>query len=90
MSPKEGVALNIRLKEWHEMRNRLLCAEANCLEASERKERRGAHKMEDITFKSDKFTNNQIISIHNGHLVSRWKAVQKLDFDHKEKSLAVV
>jgi len=46
--------------------------------------------MEDIPFKSDKFTKNQIISIHNGHLASSWKEVQKLDFDLKEKSLAVV
>ena len=46
--------------------------------------------MEDIPFKSDKFTKNQIISGYNSHLVSSWKAVQKLDFDLKEKSLAVV
>ena len=46
--------------------------------------------MEDIPFKSDEFTKNQIIASHNGHLVSSWKAVQKLDFDLKEKSLAVV
>ena len=46
--------------------------------------------MEDIPFKSDKFTKNQIISSHDGHLVSNWKTVQKLDFDLKEKSLAVV
>ena len=46
--------------------------------------------MEDIPFKSDEFTKNQIISNFNGHLVSSWKAVQKLDFELKEKSLAVV
>ena len=88
--PKQGMAFNTSLMDWLDLRNSLLCAEAICLAASERKESRGAHQMEDIPFKSDKFTKNQIISSHNGHLISSWKAVQKLDFDLKEKSLAVV
>ena len=44
----------------------------------------------DIRLFTDEFTKNQIIASHNGHLVSSWKAVQKLDFDLKEKLLAVV
>ncbi|MAB03380.1 MAG: succinate dehydrogenase, partial [Candidatus Puniceispirillum sp.] len=88
--PKQGMAFNTSLMDWLDLRNSLLCAEAICLAASERKESRGAHQMDDIPFKSDKFTKNQIISSHDGHLVSNWKAVQKLDFDLKEKSLAVV
>ena len=47
-------------------------------------------KDEKIFIISDEFTKNQIIASHNGNLVSSWKAVQKLDFDLKEKSLAVV
>jgi succinate dehydrogenase/fumarate reductase flavoprotein subunit len=76
--------------DWLDLRNSLLCAEAICLAASERKESRGAHQMEDIPSKSDEFTKNQIISQQDGYLVSSWKAVQKLDYELEEKSLAVI
>ena len=88
--PKQGTAFNTSLMDWLDLRNSLLCAEAICLAASERKESRGAHQMEDIPFKIDGFTKNQIISSQNGHLVSSWKAVQKMGFDLKEKSMAVI
>ena len=87
--PKQGKAFNTSLMDWLDLRNSLLCAEAICLAASQRKESRGAHQMEDIPFKSDEFTKNQIISGHDGLLVSSWKVVQKLDFDLELKSLAV-
>ena len=88
--PKQGTAFNTSLMDWLDMRNSLLCAEAICLAASKRKESRGAHQMEDIPVKSDEFTKNQIISEHNGLLVSSWKAVQKLDFDLEVKSLTTI
>ena len=64
--PKQGTAFNTSLMDWLDLRNSLLCAEAICLAASKRKESRGAHQMEDIPVKSDKFTKNQIISERNG------------------------
>ena len=88
--PKQGTAFNTSLMDWLDLRNSLLCAEAICLAASERKESRGAHQMEDIPFKSDEFTKNQIISQQDGYLVSSWKAVQKLDYVLEAKSLAVI
>ena len=87
--PKQGTAFNTSLMDWLDIRNSLSCAEAICLAASKRKESRGAHQMEDIPVKSDKFTKNQIISERNGFLVSNWKEVQKLDFDLEVKSLAI-
>ena len=75
--PKQGTVFNTSLMDWLDLRNSLLCAEAICLAASERKESRGAHQMEDIPFKSDEFTKNQIISQQKECLVSSWKAVQK-------------
>ena len=88
--PKQGTAFNTSLMDWLDLRNSLLCAEAICLAASERKESRGAHQMEDIPSKSDEFTKNQIISQQDGYLVSSWKAVQKLDYELEAKSLAVI
>ncbi len=76
--------------DWLDLRNSLLCAEAICLAASERRESRGAHQMEDIPFKSDKFTKNQIISMVDGNLVSRWQDVQKLEFDLEKQRWANV
>ena len=88
--PKQGTAFNTSLMDWLDLRNSLLCAEAICLAASERKESRGAHQMENIPSKSDEFTKNQIISQQDGYLVSSWKAVQKLDYVLEAKSLAVI
>ena len=87
--PAHGTAFNTSLMDWLDLRNSLLCAETICLAASERKESRGAHQMEDAPFQSNEFTKNQIISQRDGHLVSSWKAVQKLDFILEAKSLAV-
>lgn len=88
--PAHGTAFNTSLMDWLDLRNSLLCAETICLAASERKESRGAHQMEDAPFQSNEFTKNQIISQRDGHLVSSWKAVQKLDFILEAKSLAVI
>ena len=85
LRPTSGNVFNTSLMDWLDLRNSLLCAEAICLAANERKESRGAHQMEDIPFKSDKFIKNQIISMIDGNLVSRWQDVQKLEFDLEEK-----
>ncbi len=88
--PKQGTAFNTSLMDWLDLRNSLLCAEAICLAASERRESRGAHQMEDVPFQSDEFTKNQIISQQKGYLVSSWKAVQKLEYELEAKLLAVI
>ena len=85
LKPASGTVFNTSLMDWLDLRNSLLCAEAICLAANERKESRGAHQMEDIPFKSDKFVKNQIISMIDGNLVSRWQNVQKLKFDLEKK-----
>ena len=85
LKPTSGTVFNTSLMDWLDLRNNLLCAEAICLAANERRESRGAHQMEDIAFKSDQFIKNQIISMIDGNLVSRWQDVQKLEFDLEEK-----
>ena len=85
LKPTSGTVFNTSLMDWLDLRNNLLCAEAICLAANKRRESRGAHQMEDIPFKSDKFIKNQIISMIDGNLVSRWQDVQKLEFDLEEK-----
>ena len=87
LKPASGTVFNTSLMDWLDLRNSLLCAEAICLAANERKESRGAHQMEDIPFKSDKFIKNQIISMIDGNLVSRWQDVQRLKFDLQKKTL---
>jgi succinate dehydrogenase/fumarate reductase flavoprotein subunit len=88
LRPTQGTVFNTSLMDWLDLRNSLLCAEAICLAASERKESRGAHQMEDIPFKLEEFAKNQIISSRNGNLISSWKTLERLDFDLKTKSLA--
>ena len=90
LKPASGTVFNTSLMDWLDLRNSLLCAEAICLAASKRKESRGAHQMEDIPFKSNNFTKNQIISLVDGNLVSSWQDVQKLDFDLEKKRWANV
>ena len=85
LRPASGNVFNTSLMDWLDLRNSLLCAEAICLAANERKESRGAHQMEDIPSKSNKYIKNQIISMIDGNLVSRWQNVQKLKFDLEEK-----
>ena len=85
LRPASGNVFNTSLMDWLDLRNSLLCAEAICLAANERKESRGAHQMEDIPFKSNKYIKNQIISLIDGNLVSRWQNVQKLKFDLEKK-----
>ena len=90
LKPASGTVFNTSLMDWLDLRNSLLCAEAICLAANRRRESRGAHQMEDIPFKSDKFTKNQIISMVDGNLVSRWQDVQKLEFDPEKQRWANV
>ena len=85
LKPASGTVFNTSLMDWLDLRNSLLCAEAICLAANERKESRGAHQMEDIPSKSNKYKKNQIISMIDGNLVSRWQNVQKLKFDLEKK-----
>ena len=90
LEPYSGNVFNTSLTDWLDVRNSLLCAEAICLAANEREESRGAHQMEDIPLKSDKFTKNQIISMIDGHLVSSWQDVKKMEFNLEQKRLAKV
>ena len=90
LKPTPGTVFNTSLMDWLDLRNNLLCAEAICLAANKRRESRGAHQMEDIPFKSDKFIKNQIISMIDGNLVSRWQDVQKLGFDLEKKRCTTV
>ena len=85
LRPTSGNVFNTSLMDWLDLRNSLLCAEAICLAANERKESRGAHQMEDIPSKSNKYIKNQIISMIDGNLVSRWQNVQKLKFELEKK-----
>ena len=90
LRPSPGTIFNTSLMDWFDLRNSLLCAEAICHAANQRKESRGAHQMEDMPFQSDEFTKNQIISTNAGKIVSRWRPVQKLKFRLEKKCLAQV
>ena len=90
LKPASGTVFNTSLMDCLVLRNSLLCAEAICLAAIDRKESRGAHQMEDIPFKSDAFIINQIISMVDGNLVSHWQDVQNLKFNLEKKCLAKV
>ena len=83
----DNTVYNQKLIDWFDVRNSLLCAESVCLAASNRKESRGAHQMEDIPFTIPEFNKNQIIELNNGFLKSRWEDVIEYSYKLKKKTL---
>jgi succinate dehydrogenase/fumarate reductase flavoprotein subunit len=81
---------NQALQDWCDVRNGLLCAESVVLSASNRKESRGAHQMEDIPETSPEFEKNQVITLKDGELQSGWQDVKRISYTLEEKKAAVL
>jgi succinate dehydrogenase/fumarate reductase flavoprotein subunit len=87
--PPDNTVYNKQLMDWLDLRNSLLCAEAVCLSACNRKESRGAHQMEDIPITLTEFEKNQVIEMNNGSLLTKWENVSKIQFKIKKKLQAL-
>ena len=83
----EDSAYNKKLMDWLDLRNSLLCAEAVCFAAINRKESRGAHQMEDIPETIPEYEKNQIIKLNNGILFSFWEKVKRFSFKLEKKQI---
>jgi succinate dehydrogenase / fumarate reductase flavoprotein subunit/fumarate reductase (CoM/CoB) subunit A len=89
ISPPDDTVYNKKLMDWLDLRNSLLCAEAVCLAACNRKESRGAHQMEDIPDAIDEFEKNQVIELNDGILLSSWEDVKRISFKFEQMRMAV-
>ena len=89
ISPPDDTVYNKKLMDWLDLRNSLLCAEAVCLAACNRKESRGAHQMEDIPGAIDEFEKNQVIELNDGILLSSWEDVKRISFKFEQMRMAV-
>ena len=87
--PSDITVYNKQLMDWLDLRNSLLCAEAVCLSAYNRKESRGAHQMEDIPITLTEFEKNQVIEMNDGCLLTKWENVSKIKFKLKKKLQAL-
>lgn len=81
---------NQALQDWFDLRNGLLCAESVALSASNRKESRGAHQMEDIPETSADLEKNQVVTMAGDELTLRWQDVTRISYMLEEKKAAVL
>jgi succinate dehydrogenase/fumarate reductase flavoprotein subunit len=81
---------NLALQDWFDLRNGLLCAESVALSASNRKESRGAHQMEDIPETSADLEKNQVVTMAGDALTLRWQDVTRISYVLEEKKAAVL
>lgn len=65
-------AFNLAVEEWFELRNALLIAQAVALAALHRRESRGAHQRLDYPATDNEYACNQILSLQNNSITSRW------------------
>jgi succinate dehydrogenase/fumarate reductase flavoprotein subunit len=70
-----GKTFNMTVEEWFDLRNALLVAESIALAALNRKESRGAHQRRDYPQTEAEFERNQVLSLDNQSLASRWVPV---------------
>jgi succinate dehydrogenase/fumarate reductase flavoprotein subunit len=81
---------NQALQDWFDLRNGLLCAESVALSASNRKESRGAHQMEDIPETSADLEKNQVVTMVGDGLALCWQDVTRISYVLEEKKAAVL
>jgi succinate dehydrogenase/fumarate reductase flavoprotein subunit len=81
---------NQALQDWFDLRNGLLCAESVALSASNRKESRGAHQMEDIPATSADLEKNQVVTMAGDELTLRWQDVTRISYTLEEKKAAIL
>ena len=73
--PRRAAGYDAAFKDWLELRNMALTAEAVTLPALYRRESRGAHQREDFPDSDPAWQVNQIVSLHDGQLNLRRQAV---------------
>ena len=61
------------LVDWHELNVALIVAETVTCTALARRESRGSHQREDFPAMESSLAVNQLVSMENGHVTSRWK-----------------
>jgi succinate dehydrogenase/fumarate reductase flavoprotein subunit len=66
---------NLDLQDWYELKAMLRCAEAVVLGALNRAESRGAHQRLDVPQTIPEFEGNQLLSLTDGSMTSRWTSV---------------
>jgi succinate dehydrogenase/fumarate reductase flavoprotein subunit len=70
-----GDVFNMDLQEWYELKAMLRSAEALVVAALNREESRGAHQRLDVPQTLATFERNQLLSLAEGNLTSRWTSV---------------
>ena len=87
---EDDAPFNQALLDWFDLRNGLLCAESVTLSATNRKESRGAHQMENIPETVAEFEKNQVIKLDGDDLVTSWHDVPRISYTLEEKKAAVL
>ena len=70
-----GDVFNLDVQDWYELQAMLRSAEAVVASALERPESRGAHQRLDAPQSSAAFEKNQLVSLQDGTLTTRWGVV---------------
>lgn len=70
-----GDVFNLDVQDWYELKAMLRSAEAVVVSALQRTESRGAHQRLDAPQTSAAFEKNQLVSLEDGTLTTRWSAV---------------
>jgi succinate dehydrogenase/fumarate reductase flavoprotein subunit len=70
-----GDVFNLDLQDWYELKAMLRCSEAVVMAALNRAESRGAHQRLDFPQTIAGFERNQLLSLEDGTLTSRWTSV---------------
>jgi succinate dehydrogenase/fumarate reductase flavoprotein subunit len=72
-----GDVFNLDVQDWYELKAMLASAEAVVVAALNRAESRGAHQRLDAPQAVPAFERNQLLSLANGTLISRWASVPR-------------
>ena len=70
-----GDVFNLDLQDWYELKAMIRCSEAVVRAALNRAESRGAHQRLDFPQTLSEFEKNQLLSLEDGTMTSRWTSV---------------
>ena len=70
-----GDTFNLDLQDWYELKAMLRSSEAVVMGALNRAESRGAHQRLDFPQTIAEFERNQLLSLEDGTMTSRWTSV---------------
>lgn len=77
LAPPDGIAFNMAVQDWFDLRAGLLTAESVALCALNRAESRGAHQREDLPDTDPAFEKNQIASLDGEAITTGWAGIVK-------------